>query len=252
MAETTLGQRLAALRRRAAMSMDEVADGAGYRGRSSVQRFFDENYNPDFLPMKVAQALARSMAGKGEPPISEYEVLVLAGAGFSPAVREHVVPDDLAKPGSLARDIPIYGTALGSEGSYDGTDGSGSLSVEQAALDQSEVLGYLRRPQALAGRKDVYAVYISGTSMSPRFEEGEVVLVDPKRPPRIGDDVIVHVTGPDEHEGDRVRAVLVKRLERRSATFLELRQYNPPLTFRISAAQVKSVHRIIPAGELLS
>ena len=54
------------------------------------------------------------------------------------------------------------------------------------------------------------------------------------------------------HEGDRVNAVLIKRLVRRTAAYVALEQFNPSLTFRIDTQQVKSIHRIIPATELLA
>lgn len=248
----SIGERLALLRDRAGLSLDEVASRGGYGGRSSVQRFFNRRYDPALLPMPTAQRLARALAGSGSPPVIAEEVLALAGLPAGQAGIAFALPEALAEPARLARDIPIFGTALGSEGRYDGLDGAGSHAVEQAALDQSEVLGHLRRAPALVGRKDVYGVYISGSSMYPRFGDGESVIVDPKRPPMIGDDVIVHLCAPDDHEGDRVNAVLIKRLVRRTASYVALEQFNPPLTFRIESRKVKSIHRIIPATELLA
>lgn len=248
----TIGEKLIALRERAGLSLDEVAARGGYGGRSSVQRFFNARYDPVFLPMAAAQRLARALVGHGSPPIAADEVMALASIPSAQAGGAFPLPDELAHPAGLPRDIPIYGTALGAEGRYDGVDGAGKHAIEQAALDQSEVLGYLRRAPALAGRKDVYGVYIAGSSMYPRFRDGEGVFVDPKRPPMIGDDVVVHLCGPDDHEGDRVSAVLIKCLVRRTAAYVALEQFNPPLTFRIDTRQVKSIHRIIPATELLA
>jgi hypothetical protein len=165
--------------------------------------------------------------GKGSPTITISELLTLGGVPLLGAGQVFSVKDQIGDPQDLPRDIPIYGTALGSEISFDLTDGSGSIGVEQAELDQSEVLAFLRRPPALAGRKNVYGVYVSGASMVPRFREGEPVIVDPRRPPMIGDDVVVQLRSPDEHEGERTTAVLIKRLARRSASFVELEQYNP-------------------------
>jgi hypothetical protein len=251
-ARKTTGQVLAQLRARAGVSLDEVAREGGYKGRSSVQRYFSPDYDVDYVPMDVAQKLARAFVGRGEPKIELPEVLALAGV--PPGGVAQLAPADLAlgNLGALRRDLPVYGTALGSEVDFESAEGAGSLKVEQAALDQSEVLGYLRRPPALEGRRDVYGVYVAGASMYPRFAEGEAIFVDPKRPPMIGDDVVVFLVEPDEHEGDRVSSVLVKRLKRRTAACFELEQFNPACTFRIKRSRVRAVHRIIPAGELLA
>ena len=245
----TTGESLQRLRERAGLSMDAVAREGGYKGRSSVQRYFSPDYDVDYLPMDVAQKLARAFVGRGEPPVQLQDLLALAGAASGGIGQMVPAPSNI---GALSRDLPVYGTALGSEADFQAAEGAGSLRVEQSALDQSEVLGYLRRPPALEGRKDVYGVYVAGASMYPRFGEGEAIFVDPKRPPMIGDDVIVFLIEPDEHEGDRVSNVLVKRLRRRSADSFELEQFNPACTFRIDRDRVRAVHRIIPAGELLA
>jgi len=118
-------------------------------------------------------------------------------------------------------------------------------------MDQGEVIAYYSRPAALSGRRDVYGVYIQGASMAPRFQEGEVVFVDPKRPPQIGDDVLVFLR-IEEDGSERITACLIKRLVRRTAQHVELEQFNPLTTFRIDRAQISKVHRVIPWGELMA
>lgn len=249
--QETIGAKLIAIRERSGLSLDKVAARGGWAGRSSVQRYFEVEYNPEYLPLDIAKKLIKAFEGQGTPPVSINELLTLAGVpdqgggGFS-------VEDTVGSIGKMPRDIPVYGTALGADAIMDEASGTGSINVEQAALDQSEVLGYLRRPPALVGRKDVYGVYISGVSMYPRFNDGEAVFVDPRRPPMIGDDVIIHLAVPDAHDGDRVGGVLIKRLVRRSSSYIELSQFNPPISFRIEAHSVKSVHRIVPTAELFS
>lgn len=248
----TIGQRLSRLRARAGLSLEKVATTAGYKGRSSVQRYFEPDYDKH-IPAEVAVKLLAALEGKGDPPITAKEVFTLTGIPLLSEDRHlFEIPETIRNVGALPRNVPIYGTALGCEASYDKAEGSGRVRVEQATLDQAEVLGYLRRPPALEGRGDVYGIYIAGESMFPRFSDGEPQFVDPRRPPSIGDDVVVHLKVPDDHEGERVGAVLIKRLKRRTAAFIELEQFNPPLCFRIEANRVEAMHRIIPAAELLS
>jgi len=43
--------------------------------------------------------------------------------------------------------------------------------------------------------------------------------------------------------------VLLKRLIRRSGSYIELEQFNPPAKFRVDAARVKAVHRVMRWAE---
>lgn len=150
------------------------------------------------------------------------------------------------------KDIPVFGSAIGSSLTYE-QDGRIKTSVEQTDLNRAEVIDTLRRPPALAGRTKVYGLYVAGTSMEPAFESGTIVLVDPTRPPSIRDYVVVYVSDPNVTELDEERAasVLLKRLARRTGSYLELEQFNPPATFRVDAQQVQQIHRILPWTEII-
>ena len=144
------------------------------------------------------------------------------------------------------RDVPVRGTPSCGDIEVDGKH------VETVEMDLGEVVDYVRRPPSLEGRKDVYAIYFTGFSMEPRYEAGEVAYVDPRRPPAIGDYVVVqlkHQRG--EEEDPRIVSALVKRLARRSADWIELEQFNPAMIFRVPQKRVHSIHRIIPWGELV-
>lgn len=247
--EQTIGEKLMEIRARTDMSLTAVAKAAGYAGRSSVQDFFVRHYNPAYLDREIAGRLAKAFVGKGQPPVQEEEIMALAGLPPTNAAEPFDLGERTGQIGAMPRDIPIYGTALGGEIEFDQTNGDGVLSVEHTELDQSEVVGYLRRPPSLEGRQGLYGIYVQGSSMHPRFADGEAALVDPKRPPMIGDDVVVQLACPED---ERVTHVLIKRLVRRSASFVELEQFSPALTFRVETARIQCIHRIVPVGELFS
>ena len=146
----------------------------------------------------------------------------------------------------MSEDLPIYGSALGAERVVDGD------AIEQTMLNSGEVVAYLKRPTMLNGRSDVYGLYVHGASMDPVYCAGATIVVESKRPPRVGDDVVVYLRPEDEHDdGLRSRAVLVKRLVRRSATWIELQQFNPAITFRIETSEILRVDRVMTLGDLL-
>ena len=133
------------------------------------------------------------------------------------------------------RPVPLIGTAFAGEWGAD---------IEMSELHLTDVLDYLGRPPELQTDPDSYALEIVGESMAPRFEPGERAFVSPLSPVRIGDDVVVQLRASGPAQSDRVKLALIKRLTRRSPTFLELRQFNPDRTFQVPVDQVAAVHRV--------
>lgn len=149
----------------------------------------------------------------------------------------------------LPKTLPIYGSALGAELEFDSDDGV-KVAVEQTELNMVEALDYMARPIGVTGRPDLYVVEIVGHSMEPRFDSGRRALVDPRRSPGVGDDVVVQLRGPT-FDGEEVRHVLIKQLVRRRPGAVVLRQFNPDVIFSVSNDQVAAVHRVMPWDEAL-
>lgn len=147
------------------------------------------------------------------------------------------------------RDVPIVGTAECAEMDFDGD--AAAVTVETMEMDLDHVVDYARRPATLDNRREVYAIYFRGHSLSPRYEPGELAYVDPVRPPSMLDYVIIQLRRPDEHDGERTFVAMAKRLVRQSASFIELQQFDPPATFRVPRSEVKHMHRVIPWDELV-
>jgi phage repressor protein C with HTH and peptisase S24 domain len=160
------------------------------------------------------------------------------GNGFHPgdgAATDGFAPQPLEVPvrGALARDLPVYGAAVGGE------DGSFEMN--------GQVVDFAERPPSLSGARNAYGIYVQGESMSPRFEAGWLVLVNPSRPVRKGDNVVVQLKGADEHAAPRG---FVKVFETRTPQLLVVRQFNPPRTLEWPVADVISVHRVISVAEM--
>jgi hypothetical protein len=137
--------------------------------------------------------------------------------------------------------IPVLGAAIGM------TSFDPERHIELTELDANEVLDHVARPVSLARDKEAYALTIVGDSMWPRFRPGRRVIVSPRAPVSIGDDVVVQLRGTegDAEHRDRVTMVLVKELVRRTATHFELRQFNPDATFQVDSRRVAAIHKVI-------
>jgi phage repressor protein C with HTH and peptisase S24 domain len=149
----------------------------------------------------------------------------------------------------LPKTLPIYGSALGADLEF-GDEAGVVVRVEQTEVHMAEALDFMARPIGVTGRPDLYVVEVAGHSMEPRYDSGRRVLVDPKRSPGVGDDVVVQLRGPT-FDGEEVRHVLIKQLVRRRPGAVLLRQFNPDTTFAVPNEQVAAVHRVMPWDEAL-
>ncbi|ACK82490.1 LexA family transcriptional regulator [Methylorubrum extorquens] len=133
------------------------------------------------------------------------------------------------------RNVPVYGTGSGGDG--------GDFSFNGQLIDHAP------RPPGIANRKDVYVVYLVGDSISPAYEDGTPIYVDPHRRPQPRDYVVVELRG--ERDGEPGPA-FVKRLVARGAGKLRLEQHNPSGQLDpIDETEVVRVHRVIPWLELI-
>jgi phage repressor protein C with HTH and peptisase S24 domain len=134
--------------------------------------------------------------------------------------------------------VPLYATAMAGEYATAGDQ------VELTEIDTDSVVEKLGRPDTLVADRDAYAVTIVGDSMWPRFRPGRRVMVSPRAPVAIGDDVVVHLRSEDRAEGGVVR-ILIKELLRRTPGFVELRQFNPDASFRVKTDEIATIHKVV-------
>ncbi|MDX5592544.1 MULTISPECIES: LexA family transcriptional regulator [Stappiaceae] len=94
-------------------------------------------------------------------------------------------------------------------------------------------------PAQLADVPEAYAVYVTGDSMVPRFDEGEAVFVNPRRPAMVGSYVVVQI-----QEGEDIH-FYVKRYEGREDGHRVFSQLNPQKQIKFHESRVQAVHRIV-------
>ena len=145
----------------------------------------------------------------------------------------------------MYRDVPIYGTALGADEIIDGE------AIEQTTLNRAEVTEYRKRPPILNGRADVYGLTVQGSSMSPLFKDGRTVLVEERKRPAIGDDAVIYMRGPDGNDGEQIERVLIKHVVGKTASHVELEQYNPAKTFKLPMERVYRMDRVLTLDDII-
>ncbi len=133
-----------------------------------------------------------------------------------------------------ARDLPVRGVAAA------GTDA--------LFITNGEPHDWLLRPAMLIGVSEAYAVIAAGSSMEPRYFDGEVVFVHPGRRVTPGRHTFVVAQFHPDTEGEAPMA-LIKKYERQTGSELILSQYNPPQELRFPIETVKSIHLIVNPGE---
>lgn len=177
------------------------------------------------------------LEGRGDPP-----------AARRPETNATIVPMEGPSARRMHDDLPIFGTALGAPRIVDGE------AIEQTTLNTGDVVQYAKRPIILEGRADAYGLYVQGHSMEPVHMAGDLVLAERKRPARVGDDVVVYLrpSSPEDDDGERASAVLIKRLVRRTSAFVELEQFNPPLTFRMPLETIVRMDRVPRLADLIA
>ena len=252
-----MAEELRELRKRAGLSMRELAERMGYKGPSSIQRYENaEEFPEGYLPFAFIKKAAPHLIGKGDPPITASEVYLLAGLDVdesgelrgSDPLAAHQAPGALSEdleidyvksidlPGiaNLPKDLPVVGTAVGGE--------DGEFQFNGSVID------YVRRPPALSADRTAFAIFVAGGSMEPRFREGELVFVHPSRPPMPGCDVIVELHGERGEPGP----AYIKAYIKKTPTKLILGQHNPPRDdIEIPLDHVRAIFRILTSAELL-
>jgi phage repressor protein C with HTH and peptisase S24 domain len=206
-----LGRRVRDARIALGMSQDDLAEAAGTtqttiekieNGKSTRSRFLPAVFSVLRLPLDDLVANKPTTLGR---------------TAISSATR---VPP----PVSSARDLPVYSSAEGGPG---------------GTIFSTDPIDYVVRPDPLANVKAGYAMYVVGDSMSPAFEQGDLILINPSLPYRSGDDVLIYRVEDGTYEA------AVKRLRRATAEAWQLEQFNPAKNLSLSRKDWPTCHVII-------
>lgn len=152
----------------------------------------------------------------------------------------------------LPRDIPVYGmSATGGIGTMDFESQKG---VEVVQYDLDRPIDFCRRTPRLALRQDIIAISVFGSSMYPRYEDAEVLYLEPVTGIDSGYAFFVLDEKMVDRAGQAGPWMALKRIAERD--WMQgnhiLEQFNPPRKFELSGAKVKKVYRVLSQNQLLS
>lgn len=108
------------------------------------------------------------------------------------------------------------------------------------------VVGQLQEPRGLANSSGIFAVYVVGNTMEPRYFAGEAIILSPFRPAAVGDFVVVELKPLKESEP---AVCFLKRLVRQTPKEMVLAQYNPAGEVSIPLDKIKHVYRLMSTAE---
>lgn len=236
----TVGSRLLALKERAGMSLAQIARAAGYQGASSIQKLFKADYDPENLQSSVAERLAMALEGYGDPAIKKFEILALAGEGVE---LERLVSDAQHLSYIASAYIGIHRTRRIEKTVEMESGDLIPLFIREnmsAGIPVHPCPSYLR-PRGIIG------LYMSVGNMWPRFEEGEPIFYEFKKPPSRGDDVIITL-GSSDLEG---RGMIVGRLRLMTDDEIHLDQLSPVGIVKLKRVEVCGINRVMHTTDFL-
>jgi SOS-response transcriptional repressor LexA len=191
-----------ALKARSGLPLEEIASKMGFRRASSVQRYFSaDDFRGQYLKLETAQKFAEVLVGRGDPPISESDVMALV----DPKVREMI----------RGRPLPVISGVQA---------GAMTEATDPYALGQ----GFAEMAVDSKVGPRAFALQINGDSMTDRFREGDRVAIDPDLAPAPGD-FVVAVEERSGDEGQREATFKQYRprgLDGRGRPIIELRPLN--------------------------
>jgi phage repressor protein C with HTH and peptisase S24 domain len=222
---------LKAYRKRAGLAQHELATASDTKQPTIVklekgQRKFTLEWAKRFAPFLHVSAI-EMLAG---PPTDDSETL-----DPQPVVQEVLGQGPDVEHNLLANDIPVLGITVG----------GGDDERHADFWMNGEVINHISRPKSLANAKNVFSLYIDGTSMYPRFRERDLVIVQ-KAAPSAGDDVVIELK-PKTDGGDHPS--YIKEFISMRGNTITVRQFNPPKELTFAVSEIENLFRVIPFKE---
>jgi hypothetical protein len=224
------------------MTAAALAQAAGMP--PTTLKSYEDRYRRAYLPADLVLRLAPHLAGRGNPPITQNDVLAMAtplAQNASPGHMTIALPNAHRDAGRaphasrpIAQDVPLLDSRPA---------GWGRILL----MPEAPPIDVLPRPAALRAARAVFALTIADASLSPRYEPGERVYCDPTRPPAPGGYAVVLLhpteTGQPAHIGKLVSI---------APEAVVLRLHQPDSEIALARTTIAQIGRILTTAELLA
>jgi SOS-response transcriptional repressor LexA len=193
---SVVSAQLVGLKDRSGLSIRAIARSMGYQNASSIQRYFSPDYPKPALPADFVARLLPVLVGRGEPPISREDVLVLAPDTLT----------DLEAASAPSRSA----TALDLKGQVAAGLWMEAGLFESDAVRETTIAGDLRFPS-----RSQYLLQINGESLNRIARNGDLILcldfADAGIEVKSGDLVVVERSRDGGHTIERTAKRIVRR-----------------------------------------
>lgn len=185
-------------------------------------------------------AIAQWESGKTSPTITNLDRLskIFKTTVATPNTQTATKNANNAQNPLLQEKLPILGYAQGNH-------------IESANAARLPI-GYVQKPHSLSNYTDLYAVYITGDSMSPQHQNSEIRIVSPHIPYGQGDTVIIVARNPDTN----IETSYIKNFERietlkNGEELYIFSQLNPPVDINFYKKNLVFEHKVLTYKEVL-
>jgi transcriptional regulator with XRE-family HTH domain len=205
-------------RLKAGMSMAQMSKALGMP-LTTYQHYESRYRKPAFLPDFVNKVLS-ILAARG---VHKENINIAFYAPYASNLR-HTPVGVVSAP---SRDLPVRWQALDGTSAFYKTDGA--------------VLHYVERPPFLHNIGSAFAIHMYGTSMTPRFEQGDLLYVDPTKPVTEMCYVAIELRDGQGMIGQYVAGDSKK---------VTIRQFVPAHKHEFKRNEIEACYRIVGVGEL--
>jgi len=241
MPESTIGERLIALKEQSGLSLAKIAAAAGYQGASSIQKLFRAEYGPTRLSRSVAERLAAALANHGAPPIlaSEIHALALNVGQDEEADTRRFIQD--AESSSHTIFVYITGISLRKIRSSD------DYIIPSFTIDLYNTPDMISAPAHLRFKGIAGFQVITG-NMWPKYDIGETIWYSEIDQARIGDVIVIGVKA--DHDNQKEAYVLGRMMDLNDDE-LKFSQLKPDRINVLPRSRIQSLRRILTYADLL-
>ncbi len=207
------------------MNPSSTANKAGL-DRSTVRKLLDNtDQEPSLATVKkLAEALETTelwLLNEDDPKATVKSSELRAAAVPLPASFE------------MPKDVPVMGTAAGSHL-------RGAFKLDMDPVD------YVRRPPTLMHARNIYSLYVEGESMVPQFSPADLLFVNPDKPVRVGDAVVIQVQQSAEGHYEATLGIFLKR----NAEWITILKHNPKAEIQIARSTILHMHKVLTPNEI--